>query len=592
MDRILSGRGFVGNNRQSKFLRFIVERQLLGKAVELKESLVGVEVFGRTPGFDPRQDSIVRTEAARLRARLSQYYAEEGVADPVIIELPKGGYTPLFRQPEVPKEDEGRPTSPNPASSRFGRRAWVVIALGVVASALAAVGWWWTAHKTSPIPIAVLPLQSLSEDPSSDYFADGLTSEVIRNLSIIDGLAVRSQTSSFALKGKPRNIREAGQQLEAEYVVEGSVLRTGSRLRITALLVRVRDDTPLWSDRFDRESTDVLSVQDEISRGIVNSLRLKLGRGRRRYETSAEAYDSYLRARALEAKGQLTWAKESVVPFSQAIAKDPSFAPAYAGLAIAYTIRLNMVNTPEDRARMRATAEKAIQLDPLLAEAHEAMGMAHARGAEWQQSEAAFLRAIELDPSHSMSRVHHALNVLFPLGRTSEAVAQLRVAARADPLSPEVRFNLAYLLTAAGRYDEAALHCEKLSPEHLFKSQCLGRARLGQGRIAEAVEIFAAAVARGVAVGDPAEGWLGLAYGRAGRRNAAEKLAAAVSDNAFHQMLVFAGMGEKDRTLEALDRMAPLGPVRVGRALELPELALLRGDPRLKVLRKRVGLPE
>ena len=584
LDRILSGRGFIANGRQSKFLRFIVERQLLGQSVDLKESLVGIEVFGRSPGFDPRQDSIVRTEAARLRARLSQYYAGEGAADPLVIELPKGGYVPLFR--------DAAPSLPNSASSRFGRGARLAIALGVVASVLAAGAWWWATRTPSPIPIAVLPLRNVTEDPSSDYFADGLTSEIIRNLSIIDGLAVRSQTSSFALKGKPRNIREAGQQLGAQYVVEGSVLRDGSRLRITTFLIRVRDDTPLWSDRFDRESTDVLGVQDEISRGIVNSLRLKLGRGRRRYETSVEAYDSYLRARALESKGQFAWAKESVAPFLSAIATDPSFAPAYAGLAMAYTIRLSMVNTPEDRARMRATAETAIRLDPLLAEAHEAMGMAHARSAEWPQAEAAFRRAIELDSSRSMSRVHYALNVIFPLGRTAEAVRQLRAAEQADPLSPEVRFNLAYLLTAAGRYDEAFLHCEKLSPEHTFKSQCLGRARLGQGRIAEAVEIFAAAVNRGVAAGDPAEGWLGLAYGRAGRREEAERLAAAVSDNPFHHMLIFAGMGDKERTLESLDRMAELGPVRVGRALELPEMALLRRDPRLKALRRRVGLPE
>jgi tetratricopeptide (TPR) repeat protein len=253
---------------------------------------------------------------------------------------------------------------------------------------------------------------------------------------------------------------------------------------------------------------------------------------------------------------------------------------------------LALFNTPEYRAKIRATAEKAIELDPLLGEAHEAMGMAYARDGQWEQSEAAFRRAIELDPGRSMSRVHYALNRIFPLGRVAEAVEQLRVAERADPLSPEVRFNLAYLLTAAGRFDEAAVHCEKLSAEHTFKSQCLGRARLGQGRTAEAIEIFAAAVNRGVALGDPAKGWLGLAYGRAGRREEAEKLAATVSQDAFHQTLVLAGIGDKDRIFEALDRMTALGPVRIGRALALPELAFLGGDPRLNALRKKVGLPE
>src|SRR4026207_818508 len=150
----------------------------------------------------------------------------------------------------------------------------------------------------------------------------------IRNLSIIDGLAVRSQTSSFAFKGKQQNIRDAGKQLDAEYILEGSVFRSGQQLRINARLVRVRDDFPLWTAGYDKELTDVFAIQNEISRGIVNGLRLKLGQGRRRYETSAEAYDLYLRARAL----QIQHGGLSIGPLEEAIAKDPSFAPAYASL--------------------------------------------------------------------------------------------------------------------------------------------------------------------------------------------------------------------------------------------------------------------
>jgi TolB-like protein len=142
----------------------------------------------------------------------------------------------------------------------------------------------------------------LSTDSADDYFADGLTDEIIRNLSIIDGLAPRSRSSSFVFKGKARDVREAGRLLDAEYLLEGSVLREGQHLRINVQLVRARDDSPVWSNRFDREMTGIVAVQDEISRGIVNSLRLKLGQGRRRYETSAVAYDLYLRARTLPNK--------------------------------------------------------------------------------------------------------------------------------------------------------------------------------------------------------------------------------------------------------------------------------------------------
>jgi adenylate cyclase len=167
---------------------------------------------------------------------------------------------------------------------------------------------------------------------------DGLTDEIIHNLSIID-VTVRSQTSSFLFKGKPRNLREAGKQLSADYVLEGSVLREGQQLRINAQLVRARDDFPVWSDRYDRELTGIFAIQDEISRAIVNSLRLKLGRGRRRYETSVEAYGHYLRARAVTIQQGIPGYEQSVGPFQEAIAKDHSFAPAYAGLAVAYAVQ-------------------------------------------------------------------------------------------------------------------------------------------------------------------------------------------------------------------------------------------------------------
>jgi TolB-like protein len=256
-----------------------------------------VEVFGRRPDYDPKLDSTVRTEAVRLRARLNKYYSTEGRQDPLVIELPKGGYVPRVRQPGV----MGGVHRASP------KRLWLAVVLAGFVVAATTTGVWWTLHKTAPILIAVLPLVRLSQDPGNDYFADGLTGELIRDLSIIDGLTVRSQTSSFALKGKPRNIHEAGNQLEADYIVEGSVVRSGLRVRITAQLVRVRDDVPLWSGKFDRDLTDILAVQEEISRGIVNNLRLKLGRGRRRYETSVEADDLYLHARFREFFSPLSW---------------------------------------------------------------------------------------------------------------------------------------------------------------------------------------------------------------------------------------------------------------------------------------------
>jgi tetratricopeptide (TPR) repeat protein len=188
----------------------------------------------------------------------------------------------------------------------------------------------------------------------------------------------------------------------------------------------------------------------------------------------------------------------------------------------------------------------------------------------------------EIDPNNSLAYAHFAFNHLLPLGRIEEAIHQMRVAEKIDPLAPEVQSVLAYMLISAGQYDEAAGHCQKLQSRN---SDCLGRARLGQGRTGEAIEAIATS-ARGN------RGYLGFAYARAGRREEAEKVADAVSPNPFNQALVYAGLGDKDRTIEALDRLAAFGPVRVGRALNIPEMALLRGDPRVKALRKKAGLPE
>ena len=593
LDRVLESAGFARNERMSRFLRFVVERQLAGRDQELKESVIAVEIFGRSPDYNPKRDPIVRTEASRLRARLSEYYIGEGRADTLVIELPKGGYAPAFRQAEA--APAGIPSSDDPQRTTRSARVRLRVALACFAAVVAAVGWWRFPRAALPIPIAVLPLVNLSQDPANEYFADGLTAEIIRNLAIIEGLAVRSQTSAFVFKGKPRNMREAGRQLDADYILEGSVLRAGERLRINAQLVRVHDDFPVWANRYDRELKDVFTVQDEISRGIVNSLRLKLGKGRRRYETSVEAYDFYLHARAMPIqKGALGY-DQSIAPLEAAIAKDPSFAPAYAGLAVAHAARSGQFrfDLADEMSRMRAAAEKAIQLDPLLAEAHHALGTAYSRDAQWEQSEKSFRRAIEIDPNSPESHGDFALFLLLPLGRMEEALQQAHAAEKADPLSPWMHSYVAYVLTSAGRYDEAAGICEKLPADYAFKSHCLGRARLGQGRFGEAIPIFETALNQGFPPADEMLGELGYCYGRAGRRQDAEKLAAASSSrHPFNQALIFAGLGDKDRTFEALDRAAAAGPFRIGRALTWPEMSLLRGDPRLKALRKKVGLPE
>ncbi len=582
LERVLASAGFSRNERLARFLRFVVERHLGGRDGEIKESVIAVEVFGRGADHDPKQDSIVRTEAARLRARLGEYYVGAGKNDALVVELPKGGYAPVIRQREVePRVSTQVPGSNSPPP---GTRLRLLAALAGAALAVGALGWWWSQRQNAPISIAVLPLTNLSRDPANDYFADGLTDEIIRDLSMIDGLAVRSQTSSFVFKGKPRNIRDAGKQLDADYILEGSVLRAGQQLRINARLIRVRDDFPLWSGRYDQQFSDVLAIQDKISLGIVNSLRLKLGRGRRRYEANAEAYDLYLRARAFENWQGLSGLEKSIGFFEQTIAKDPSFAPAYAGLAVAHGgisgfDRFDSAERADMILKMRTAAEKAIELDPMLAEAHDALGIMYARDAQWEQSETSFRRSLQLDPNSSGARGDLVLYLLLPLGRIEEAVAKARRAGKTDPLSDGVQRILRTALFSAGRLNEAIAHCPKPCAEALVL----------QGKAAEAIPILEAQFnGRLSAVG---AGLLGRAYALAGRPEEAEKMA-AMQWRPFEQAAIFTALGDKDRAFEALERAIPFGPVRLGRDLTYAEFAPLRGDPRVKALRKKVGLPE
>src|SRR5579871_6573921 len=212
LDRVLASGCFARSVGLSRLLRFLVERELEGRGSELKESLIGIAVYGRTADYDPKLDSTVRSEMARLRARLHKYYSTEGSRDLLVIELPKGSYVPRFQPAE-----SSRPSEATPASRRW------LAALASLGIAAATITGWWLEHRPRQIAIAVLPLANFSKEGATDYLADGLTTEIISEISLIEGLTVRSQTSSFALKGKSGSVHDAGKLLAADYILEGSL---------------------------------------------------------------------------------------------------------------------------------------------------------------------------------------------------------------------------------------------------------------------------------------------------------------------------------------------------------------------------------
>jgi serine/threonine-protein kinase len=447
-----------------------------------------------------------------------------------------------------------------------------------------------SAHAVMTPTIAVLPFVNAGSESGNDDFIEGLTSEVIRNLAAIDGLQVRSQTSSFFFKDRPRDMREVAKQLQVALVVEAYVQRAGNQLRVHAQLVRVPDDVPVWSKRFDRTLDDVFAIQDEISLAIVNELRLTLGRGQRRYQTNLTAYDLYLRGRALVARRGTANAEEAVRLFERVIAIDPEFAPAHAGLADAYATMSWAIDAPEAAlAGMRAAAVKALQMDPELAEAHAAMGITYAREFEWEQAESSFEQAIELNPNLSEIRTSYSASTLVPQGYATKALEILRGAMEMDPLSLAVKREVGWAQFVGGRYEEAIVNLRQVlaaDPDFTYAANGLARALTFAGRPEEAIALWESRPWPG-----DWERWLMPAYVKMGRRADVNRLLNLPRNaHPYRQALNYAALGDKARTFEALSRAAVAAPQRTAAVLAYPEMSLLRGDPRLDQLRKRFNL--
>jgi len=487
----------------------------------------------------------------------------------------------------------GARTPPTKQTSRISAREKVA-AVAVVIAVIAFGIWWGTRPTPGPYSIAVLPFQNLSSDPRNDYFSDGLTDDIINNLSTIDGLEVKSRTSSFMFKGRPWDIHAVSEQLRASLILEGSVLRSGEKLRVNVQLFHAADEVPIWSGRYDRKLEDLFEVQDEISQSIVNELRLKLGQQRRRYNANLEAYDLYLQGRTLANRSPGVDSEEiaqSIPLFEAAIAKAPNFAPAYAGIADAYAYLSATPRTFDPGiayTKMLASCEKALQLDPLLAEGYACMGLVHARDYKWGDAEAAFRRAFQLNPNFSRPREDFATWVLTPLGRLDEAERELRTALELDPLSSRTLNRLDYVLLIANRDEEVIANSRRIlsvNPEDYFAQQVSARAWVQKGNLEEGISTFEK-------LGVGSESFLGYAYAKRGRRSEAERIASQHRDWPWMQALVYAGLNDKGKALEGLRNMVTSKDPRAATYLLYPEFSFLRGDQRLRDIRKALELPE
>ena len=446
LDKILASPGFATADRISRFLRYTVEETLHGQTDKLKESLLGIDVFGRKPTYDPRVDAVVRTEAVKLRARLRDYYATEGREDEIVIDLPKGGYIPAFRYREKPSLESAAPVGAEPQRRDWKPAIATVLAVAVLAGSIYLISKARAraagASGSEMASIAVLPFADLSPDRDQEYFCDGMTEEIIDALAKVNGFRVVARTSSFAFKGKQQDIREIGKKLNVATVLEGSVRKDGNLLRVTAQLNSVADGYHLWSETYERELKDVFAVQDEISRAIVNTLQLKLANQARRPGPSSanvEAYDLYLQGRYHWSRWRTEGAERAIEYFQQAIRKDPNYAAAYSGLADSYAWMGFFGALPPNEAmpKARQAALKALALDDSLAAAHTSLAYVHSLyDFDWPGAEREFKRALQLNAGDADAHFGYGITYLAPLGHGEESVSEMQTARELDPLSP------------------------------------------------------------------------------------------------------------------------------------------------------------
>jgi len=464
-----------------------------------------------------------------------------------------------------------------------------------------------TAEGAEGQSIAVLPFTNLSGDSEFEYFSDGIAEEIINALTQLPGLLVAARTSSFAFRGPATDLAEVGSKLKVATVLEGSVRKAGNRLRISAQLVKVADGYHLWSERYDREMTDVFAIQDEIAKAIANRLRVTLGEDGAPLVTPAtgnlDAYHLYLKGRYYLAQRGLGL-KKALECFDQALALDPNYALAYAGLADACTVLAEYgVALPNVvRPKARAAVQRALELAPDLAEVHCASGaLAFICDWDWPRAARDLRRAVELNPRSVTARQWLSYYLVFIEGRLEDGVAQARRALELDPLAPLLVMQLGMTLTGAGRYEEAVSSFRRagdLAPMMFQATIHLGLVFNHLGRSDEAIAPLEVAVTT-----SGRHPWtlaaLAVCYSSLGRVGDVEAirdelLARARREHVQSSVLaiVAASLGRMDDTFELLERACDEHDGILVYSKRYPFFRLLQNDPRMERIYRRMGFPE
>jgi TolB-like protein/Tfp pilus assembly protein PilF len=566
LSKILKSKTFRQVDRLQRFLTFIVEEALSGRGDVLKEYPIGVDVFGKESSFDPRMDPIVRVQARRLRIRLTNYYRDEGLSDEIVIDLPKGGYTPVFKGAESP-------VSKRPHGAALVSRNTVM----------------------------VLPFADHSAAGDQAYFCSGLSHEILNALSKVDSIIMVSRDPA-----SDRN--EADNTPVAAMVVSGSVRKSRDVLRITMHVSDAVRGRFIWSQSIDRNVEDVFAVQEEVAQLVLSAVREELiagtesGASRRQIENVA-AHSMYLQGRYHLSQRTEHGLRRAVSCFTNAIAEDSQLAVAYAGLADAENLLAHYgVLPPADVWTKAAShAAQAVMMDGESAEAHASF--AHVKSSQewdWEGSEREFRLAFSLNPKYATAHHWYAVSCLTPLGRLQEAFEELLMAQALDPVASIISRDLALNHYYRRDFDSALEQCDRTIEQNPHFSPAywtLGLVQEQRGDLDEAVAAFR----RAIELSLPRIrilGSLGRTLAIAGKKgeavqvlNELEGIATERYVSPFELALVYLALGRTDEGFENLakayqDHCYELVPIKVD-----PRFDSIAKDPRFVALTRQMGLP-
>lgn len=635
LEEVLASRAFAGSKRTQAFLRLIVGHALEGDLDSLRERMIGAELFGRPVGYDTGNDSVVRVRATEVRKKLAVFYSEGGrQAPPVRIELPSGSYVPRFHFESGPGTGPASHSSiapvefdfpAEPASGPFPaeiaplhipekptsvpiahfRLRWRFVALIAVSAMSIAGGLLYWVRERSPAnlkgihSIAILPLQNLSDVPEQEYFADGITEELINDLGQVPNLRVISLTSSMSYKGTHKTLPEIARELSVDGVVEGGILRGDNQVRISVQLIDAAADRPIWARTYIRNLTNVPSWQGEVAEAIAEQISIQLtpqqhARLSRESAVNPQAQDLYLHGILLREADQCD---QAIDFFNRAIALSPSYAQAHSALASCYGrlgesghLSYNLAFT-----RQKDEALKAIALDDSLSEAHaELANTDMTLDWDWQAADTEFRRALELNPNSATTHEKYAF-YLVRTGHTREALGEIATAVALDPVAGSTFHAEGFVDYFSRQFDRAQAVAQTVRglkinlPDWYF---LMGDIDAAKGLYTQSIEAFQKSGS-----GPYSLGHLGSVEARAGHTAKARadlaRLQSSVNKDgigSYEIALIYTGLGDRNDAFRWLEKAYQAHDVGLVYLKVDPALDPLRTDPRFADLMQRVGL--